>query len=283
MRASAVLFAPVIAAAAPALAGQGLLSPAQFRDRLAAAMATATGQPTTVIDDRSFKTKQQDGTEQMVSIDNAYNDYLASPDRLDAIVAMFARVLSQREPAAKLDDLVIVVRPMGYLEQSVGPVAKNDFPPPRALAGDIAQFLAFDTPDAIRLASLADLAALKIDQRQAWDRALSNLRGRIGPINEGIYGDNPGTTAFSADSGLGPSLLAFPELCGPQAPNGRDAEQLLLFDRNTVFFGIPGNGQDFAKFQQMARAAIATGSSYSNTVITCHGGKWVVADMQQKS
>ncbi|OQW45818.1 MAG: hypothetical protein A4S16_12565 [Proteobacteria bacterium SG_bin6] len=257
-----------------------MLSPAEFRDRVAAAMKAATGQPVTVIDERTFKMKQADGTESTVSIDNAYNDYLASPDRLDAIVSIFARVLAQGGPAAKLGDLVIIVRPKAYLEQSVGKAANSAYPPPRALAGDIAQFLAFDTPEAIRLASLADLADLKIDQGQAWQRALSNLRGRIGPINEGVFGDSPGTTAFSADSGLSPSFLALPETCGPQAPNGRDAEQLLLFDRNVVFFGIPGNGQDFAKFQQTARAVIAAGSSHSSTVITCRGGRWVAVDIQ---
>lgn len=247
------------------------------------ALKAATGQTVSVIDDFSFKTKQRDGTEGTVSVNNAYNDYVASPARLDAIVSIFVRVLSQGGPAAKLEDLVIVVRPTIYLEQSVGKAAGSAYPAPRTLGGDMAQFLAFDTPDAIRLASLAELTELKIDQSQAWVRALSNLRGRIGPINEGIYGDNPGTTAFSADSGLGPSLLVLPEICGPGAPTGRNGEQLLVFDRNITFFGIPGNARDFAKFQQMARAAIANGSSYSSTVITCQNGKWVVADIQPKS
>jgi hypothetical protein len=155
-----VLLAMALLAAPPTPAATGTLSPAAFRDRLIAAIQTATHRPTTILDER-FRATRADGTELTVIINNAYAQHQADPSGLEAVVARFTRMLdAPGDDGATVDRLVVIVRPIDYLKQSVQPGAKLDnFIPARPMAGDLSLFLAVDARQTIRLAGPKDLKA----------------------------------------------------------------------------------------------------------------------------
>lgn len=152
------LAAFALAIAVPATANEPLLTPAEFRDRVAAAMAASTGNPVTVVDDTTFTILNADGEQLTVSTGNGYADYQSEPDNLSDIVTRFASVLGTNPVAAEADQLVLIVRPANYVRQTLPDGGSPDnFPDPRPLAGDLAYFLAIDSPDSIRVASNDDL------------------------------------------------------------------------------------------------------------------------------
>lgn len=275
--AAALLF---LAAAAPARADDGTLSPVAFRDRLATAMSAATGNKSDPVDDRTFRTRSGDGTEVTVSIDSAFAEYRADPSRLDAIIGKYARVLSASTEKLKepIDQLVLIVRPSDYLTRSLPPGAsRKTLVPPRPMAGDLSYFLAVDSPETIRTATTDDLKRWDIDEANAWTRALANIRVHVGALDVIQLIDENGPRGIAADSGLAPSILAEPAFCGPAAREGSEGQLILLYARDMFLFALPADREQTARFWTAAKEAIAGGHSLSSTPLTCHDGHWVVA------
>ena len=165
----------VIALAGAMPAQDGALSVSAFRDRFSAALQQATGMPISVIDDRTFRTKQRDGTEITVNVDNAYAQYLADPNNLDRVISRFVGTLAAPSAGdASLDQLVVIVRPSDYVVRSLPSGASLEhFVPPHPMAGDMAFFLAIDAPETIRTVTKDDLKRWRIDEAAAWRRAAS--------------------------------------------------------------------------------------------------------------
>jgi hypothetical protein len=264
-----------MAAAVPAIADERLLTPAEFRDRVAQAMTASTGNPATAVDDWTLSTKEADGTDLTVNIGNAYGDYRSHPEDVTAIVRRFSSLLGAGVTAANADQLVLIVRPASYLEQVVPAGGSLDkFPAAQAIAGDLAYFLAIDSPETIRLATMEDLRSWSLDEQNAWKRAQSNIKAHMGPIAFAELESEPGATLLVADSGLAPSMLAEAALCGPRSPAGFLA---LVMTRDTVLVGFPGDEASIRAFWNAARPLIETGEGLSSTPITCVGGNWTSA------
>jgi hypothetical protein len=269
-----------LAAAAPAIAADVDLSVTAFRDRMAVAMRGATGNAVETVDDRTLKTKKADGTELTVSIDNAYVEYQADHSRLDAIIAKYARILSASTD--KLEDaasqLVVIVRPSDYIKRSLPPGAKLDsILPPRPMAGDLAFFLAVDSPEMIRTATRDDLSRWKLDEAAAWTQALANIHQHVGPLDMIRLGGEDGPGGIAADSGLAPSILAESAFCGPKAQNGTEGQVVLLYARDMFLYAAPTDHEQTDRFWKAAKAEIAARRSLSSTPLTCHDGHWVAA------
>jgi hypothetical protein len=265
-------------AAALALAAQAaaaLLSPAQFRDRMAAAARAETHQPTTTVDDRTFRTKRGDGTDLTINIDNAYQQYRAAPDLADAVIARYVRLLVAAPPAAAVEQLVVIVRPSTYVAAGTGLGADPaSLPRPRPLAGDLSLFLAIDSPETIRLANKADLAGWHLAEAQAWPLAIAHIRARMGRVAIARLGGEAGAPGLTADSGLAPSVLADPELCGAGASRF-GGWSVLLYSRDMLLIADPADRAMVELFERTARDEIAADRSMSSTVLTCRGGHWV--------
>lgn len=242
-------------------------------------MSAATGNPTTTLDERTFKGKAADGEEVTVNIDSVYAQYLAEPVRLEAVVDRYARVMSGISGGgATADQLVVIVRPTNYLANSLPAGTSIDhFVPPRPLAGDLSYFLAVDSTDTIRTAGREDLAHWHLSEADAWTRARQQLKTRVGPLQLVRLGGEDGPSGLGAESGLAPSIIADPALCGPGAPEGRRGWIVLIFDRETLLFADPSDEVQTQRFWAVIKQARAARTSLSSTPLTCRNGHWVVA------
>lgn len=145
------------------------------------------------------------------------------------------------------------------------------------MAGDLSFFLAVDAPDTIRLAAPTDLARWRLVPDQAWARGIQNVKRRMGQMQLVRFGDADGPSGLSAESGLAPSALADPALCGPDAPIGMDGQVVLIVSRDTFLFAMPSDAGQTRRFWTAAKRAAATGAALSSTPLTCRARKWVVA------
>jgi hypothetical protein len=275
-----IALAVAMIAAAPVVAAP--LDIRGFRDRVAAAWQARSGKPVTIFDDGAFTGTMPDGSDVRVNVDNAYDRYRADPTALDAVIDSFVTTLSATfdDSGGGLDQLVIIIRPADYLVRTLGQKQNmENFLPAEPLAGDLAQFLAVDSVQALRTASTDDLARWKIDLPTAWSRARANIRVRIGPIAMFRLGDERGAAGMSAESGLAPSLLATDEFCSRKAPRGIDGQVVLLLSRDDFLFGIPSDRAGMTHFWEATAKLINGKGSLSATPITCREGKWVTVPL----
>lgn len=272
---------PALLAAAVAAQGGAPIGAEAFRDRLAASIQAATGHSTTAVDERTFRARQVDGTDLTVNIDNAYQQYVASPAELNDIIARFSRLLTtENKMNEPVDRLVVVVRPSNYLELSMAQGADpKHFPLPRPLAGDISQFLAVDGTETIRLATTDDLTRWKLEQSAAWEQAVRNLKMRMGPLSPAQLGEEEGTDGFAAPSGLAPGLLVDPTLCGNGSRGAFEGFLALLYSRDMVLIASGAERKERDRFWETVRTETAADRSLSKTPLTCRGGKWAVATL----
>lgn len=123
----------------------------------------------------------------------------------------------------------------------------------------------------------ADLVRWSLGIDQAWARGVQNLKRRMGAMQAVRIGGEAGPSGLGAASGLAPSRLADPALCGPAAPTGIDRQIVLVVARDMFIFANPADIDETRRFWVTARQLLATGSGLSSTPLTCKGGKWVVA------
>ena len=202
MKIRAALAAFALLIAAPAALTAAPLSPTAFRDRLAESMTSATGFPAKPIDERTFVTKNSDGTEVTIFIDNAYQQYLSRPDELDTVIARFTAAFAAKETTAGADQLTVIVRPSDYLTQTLSASASlASFPAPRPLAGDLSTFLAVDSPETVRIANVEDLKRWGLTEEQAWTRAMASIQARVGPVGFAQLEGEPDSSTLRCATG----------------------------------------------------------------------------------
>ncbi len=255
------------------------LTAVQFRDLFAVRAEKVIQNPTTMIDERTFKTISSDGTELTINVENAYAAYLGDEAKLEDVIERYLATLvsSQKTAMEALDQLVVIVRPTDYIKRSLQVGSSSDnFIAPRDFAGDLSIFLAVDSPISLRSASPDDLKRWKIDEPSAWKRALDNHQARVGPIRFVRLGNETGAQGVGADSGLAPSMLAQPSLCSEQKPSGISNQIVLLYSKDIFLFALPADEQMMTTFWSVVKSEIATGRSLSNTPFTCQNGRWAV-------
>lgn len=275
-----LLSAIALFSATTAFAAENPLSPSEFRDRLALTMEAETGSPTHPVDDWTFRAKDSDGEEITVNVDNAYNQYLAAPDELEAILVRYSAAMANINEAAGPDQLVVIVRPADYVIRSLAEtMVLQDFPASRPLAGDLALFLAIDSPDSIRTASLRDLRGWGLSEEQAWERSLASVKNRMGEIGFAQLEGEQNSTVLVAASGLAPSLLATDALCAPEKPNGLDRAIVFLLSRDMLLLGFPDDDPSIKAFWNVVQGQLQGGAAMSKTPITCSEGRWAPVEI----
>lgn len=258
------------------MAAASPLSPSVFRDRIAASISASTGHTAKPVDDRTFTTKDAEGSEVTVSIDNAYAEYLSNPEQLDTILQRFKKVFGTKQLVARLDQLTVIVRPSDYVARSLGSATANDKAPAgRPLVGDLSVFLAIDSPESIRTVNFDDLKTWNLSDDEAWVKALASIKMRVGPVGFAKLQDEPASSVMVAESGLAPSILADIALCGPASPTGFSGAMILLMSRDAFLLGFPGEKDSIKAFWKISKRLIADNGSMSKTVITCSEGRWM--------
>jgi hypothetical protein len=256
------------------------LTAVQFRDLFAERVEIITNQPTTAIDEETFKTSSAVGEELTINTENAYSLYLQDTSKIEAVLEKFAVsvVASQQSGVEGVEQLVVILRPSNYIKRSIAADASlENFIAPRPVAGDVSFFLAVDSPINLRSVSPADLKRWKINEVTAWEIAIKNLKVRVGPVNFIRLGTESGAQGIGAESGLAPSILAQAELCGVNKPTGISNQIVLLYSKDMFLFTLPSDSEMTSTFWSVVKSEIAAGNSLSTTPLTCKEGRWVVA------
>ena len=261
---------------APALAQSEIdvLSPAEFRDHLVAHVNAVEGYSVTPLEDTRLIVRNGD-QEARVNIQDAYDRYLADPAALPEVINVYVATILEATTENKLDDLVILINSVDFIENSMSPEFKDRFLASRGFVGDLAMFLAIDSPRMVRLVSPNDLSDWGITEVQAWAIALQSTPERNGQLTLSPAKRYENAYLITAEGGLGASALADPEFCGPQGNGELEGSVALLTSNEMFLIGHPGLKGSLEGFWNAARNVVETGQSASETPLLCQDGKWV--------
>ena len=267
----AAIFASVTALAQ---SESGILSPVEFRDKLALYVEAETDFRAEPVDEWTI-IAESDAGEVRFNTQNAYRQYIADPLAIESVFATYIEALLEVGATTSAGEIIVVVRPSDQIESSSlaqTQSVKDIFPAPRKLAGDLSLFLAIDKPSSISYLTRADLSDFALTEGEAWIIALGSTPVRIGELSVASYGE---ASVVTADSGLAPSALADPSFCGPDG-NPTVAGAVALAIANDMFLiGLPSIESSIQSFWSAARNEVETGQSASDTPLLCQDGKWV--------
>jgi uncharacterized protein YtpQ (UPF0354 family) len=111
-------------------------------------------------------------------LDNAFTQYLAEPARIEEFMDQYIRIAGKvpQMPAAKLEELVPVVRHRSFAGEDKKAKREDDLFSGRQVAGDLFVFYAFDEADSVRYANSAGIEKLGLTEAQRDAVARANLR-----------------------------------------------------------------------------------------------------------
>ena len=225
----------------------------------------------------TFKTDGEKAAEGQIFVENSYQLYTVEPDNIDVIMD---RVIGRLEdvqpegPSEKLDDeaflagLVLVLRPDTYMDAAPD---YSDALVTWPFVADLAQTLAFDSPETLRFVTVAELEekGISIDQ-ELYERAAANIRVRMGDVYEDSYGS---LSLISTENGLGTSYPLLPGVCSAESED----QAFWVIDRETIIRsrldeGRPGQAE--AELRTNAFNIRQSGFGMTNSIATCIDGKW---------
>ena len=251
-----------------------VLSPAKFRDHLAAHVEAETDFRAEPVDEWTI-IAESDAGEVRFNTQNAYRQYIADPLALESVFATYIEALLEVGATTTAGEIIVVVRPSDQIESSSlaqTQSIRDIFPAPRELAGDLSLFLAIDKPSSISYLTNDDLSDFALTESEAWTIALGSTPVRIGALSVASYGE---ASVVTAESGLAPSALSDPNFCGPDG-NPAVAGAVALAIANDMFLiGLPEIESSMQSFWSAARSEVETGQSASETPLLCQDGKWV--------
>lgn len=266
-----LLFLALMICVSPFARAQDVLSPEQFRDRVAAAMRQVAPDADVEMDGPlKLGILFADGRGVVVDLDGHYERYLADPGALDLYAARVARVLAglDQSGAPARDRIVaLVLSQAGLAELNSAFASLHPRPLVRPFLGDLTEVLVVAIEDTYHLATPGELAELGVSAEEAWQLSRINISERLGqprlePFARGIV-------AMRAANRLGPSALTDPALC---RASGAEALSFLVVDDETILLADMRQGGELAGLRdQLSRAGVTA----SRTILTCRGGRLV--------
>ena len=256
--------------ASPAIASEPL-DLAAFRERLAGEMRAANpGATVAEVDAQTLRIRRANGEDATVAVENAHAEYLADPARLGSVLAKWARIgIAEASPltARDAERLVVVLRAAEPLAASGVPAVTRPF------AGDLAEVLAFDSPETLRYVVPDDLKLVGLSVEAAFARGRANLRERMGPVNIGqVAGEEEGLAAVSAASGLATGTLTTGAMCSAARGAGM---HVLVVDRDGYVFGVERDRRGMGAVRRFVARLGASKAGLSATPLRCAKGAWV--------
>jgi hypothetical protein len=141
------------------------------------------------------------------TVARAYQYYREHPRELDVVTSQIAGTLLYEAEPAKPEDLIVLVRPDRF---RTGEDGGRDRGPARPIAAGLVGIVAVDSPANYRFAPNGELAEeLGMDDDAIWDRAIGNLRERIGATPPNPRADK--IMGITTDIGLASSYLLLDE------------------------------------------------------------------------
>ena len=214
-----VAVSAALSLARPACADQPL-STVRFRDRFIEAIHKLAPRVKVTVVSENLIDLSEPGLEDVRSnLFNAYHAYLLDRSSLDSVAAGYAKLaVESMQPAAaiKIDDLVILIRPRGYL--SGIPQEKVT----RPLAGDLMQVIAVNKPDSFDIPTLEQISkSVGAPDEKLWARALENTKVLIGSCSATKLPE--GVIDLECNQGFASSVLLLDEMWVPHKLPGRGA------------------------------------------------------------
>lgn len=268
----------VLAAACSQPSSAQTLSPAAFRDAVAAEISKR--HPGVCIQKPDASTirlgrDRKHCSEAEVSTSYVYRQYRDDPAGLQTYVGGLVGVATaaleatgERTFQADRKSIVVAIRPAAYAKQLRNADGSHGTLW-RPFIGDLIAVLMQDSPTQMRSLGADDVKALGLTEAAAWELALENLRTKIGPLQ---WSSNAqGAEAIVADSGLATSTLWLPETCRSGGPNF-DA---FVVARDTYFYADQRSPKATAMLAGYAVDLVKSGEpTFSETLISCIDGQW---------
>jgi hypothetical protein len=207
----AVAVSGLVSLAGPACADQ-TLSNVQFRDRFIETIHRLAPKVKVTVVSADQIDLSEPGLEDVRSnLFNAYHAYLVDKSSLDSVTAGYAKLaVESMQPAGaiKIDDLVILIRPRGYLAEI--PQEKVV----RPLAGDLMQVVAVNKPDSFDIPTLEQISkSIGAPDDKLWARALENTKALIGSCSATKLSE--GVIDLECNQGFASSVLLLDEMWVP--------------------------------------------------------------------
>jgi uncharacterized protein YtpQ (UPF0354 family) len=266
----------------PALAQPKTLSPQEFTDAFATAVAAAQPGLTVLRKDRLFLSmKTPTGRNLTVFLDNAYRDYMTDPARLDAV---FKRYVSFFLETSRQHDRVDRTRivPVVKDRQWIADIQKSAPKTGEQIVGslfdsindDLVVLYAEDNPQSIRYIGAKLVADAGVERKSLRALAIENLRRLLPPIEF-----HPGAmfSRITAGGDYETSLLLFDDIWAKAAAMVDGEIVVAIPARGLLLFTGSRNQAGLARLREVA-AKLAHEEKYFLTpkLFVYRGGKFVV-------
>ncbi len=172
-------------AACPAHGSAAELTKSQFTAKFHETLKREFPKSTfTIVSELKIHSKDVDGYEMTIFLDNAYNDYLSKQATLGEVLEGRIDTLKNQKKArtsSEIGDIFPVMKPGNYLEnvrkQLAGSGYGNEEPPMfyEKLNDDIYIFYVFDSPESMNFVTKGDMKKLKLGADEIRKTAISNL------------------------------------------------------------------------------------------------------------
>jgi hypothetical protein len=176
----------------------------QFRERVIAEILRRTPEAK-VERDGDADIKVVDGGDGTVA--RAYQYYCEHPRELDVVTGQIVDAILHEPEPAKAEDLIVLVRPDSF---RTGEDGRTDCGPARPIAAGLIGIVAVDTPSNYVFSPNGTLSEeLGLSDGAIWDRAIANLKERIGATPPKARADK--IMGMTTDIGLASSYLLMDE------------------------------------------------------------------------
>ena len=273
-----VLMGLAISLLMPASADE-LMSMSAFRDEMLKRISTAFPEvsfETIGPDTIKYDGPLDDDMEGQIFVDNSYQLYRGDPDDIDNIIGRIVdnfetfnteEEVEEIEDAEFLEALILIVRPENY-SSDIPDMEINFVSQP--FVGDLAQLLAFDTPEALRFVTVEELEERGMSPDQVFPIAADNIGAHMGEVVEEPLGN---LTILYTENGLGTSLPLLPGACASETPDHAfwivDRESMLRADLEN-----DTSGEILLELAYTAVNAMQNGYGMSTAIMTCIDGEW---------
>jgi hypothetical protein len=215
-----------------------------------------------------------------VNLDRAYQEYVADPTQLEAIIARWVRIITQAPEQPERARIVSVLRTQADVAAYETAMRRGPRYSPivkRAFLGDLLEVMVFDSPDSVRFATEHDITDLGLALEEAWLLTDLNLPLRLGSLESYGVEDMSELSYLTGPNGLTPSMLTQPNVC-ERIP----ATAFIVLDRNTLVVGRVDNERSRRQFEEAVGLVQRTGQSLSLTPLVCSGDALAVYNLTDR-
>ncbi|WP_168075553.1 hypothetical protein [Caulobacter sp. SSI4214] len=212
------------------------------------------------------------GDEIKMMVEGAYGRYLNDPMSRDAVIDQLVRVTSTLNtiPAAKPDNVVILLRPSDYLANSgLGEIKALT----RPFSEGFIEVIAVDVGETFRVGEADEVTKIFKNRDAIWARASENTRARNTRFDVEPLG-NGGVWAISSDSSLAPFFVETPDVWAANGVTIKGDPIAVFLRRNLLLLADGGDMDLRLKLSIFLDNVRDDPETISTTMYIRHNGVW---------